>query len=84
MKTASVADLRNDFARITKWIQAGERITITRRGQPIAVLAPTQSDRRAFFAKPDMRARRAAIFGKRRQSAKEAAEILDLSRRERE
>jgi prevent-host-death family protein len=40
MKTATVADLRNQFARISRDLLAGESITITKRGRPFAVLAP--------------------------------------------
>ena len=32
MKHASVADLRNKFARISKWIEAGETVEITKAG----------------------------------------------------
>lgn len=40
MKSATVADLRNNFAAVSKWIQAGEAITITKRGRAFATLAP--------------------------------------------
>lgn len=40
MKTATVADLRNHFARISDWILDGERVEVTKRGHPFAVLAP--------------------------------------------
>jgi len=40
MKTATVADLRNNFATISKWIDDGEAVTITKRGIPFATLAP--------------------------------------------
>ena len=42
MKTATVADLRNDFAAISKWIHEGEAITITKRGLPFATLSPVR------------------------------------------
>jgi len=42
MKTATVADLRNDFATLSKWIHEGEAITITKRGRPFAILAPAR------------------------------------------
>ncbi len=32
MKTATVADLRNNFASLSKWIHDGEAVTITKRG----------------------------------------------------
>jgi prevent-host-death family protein len=40
MKTATVRDLRNNFADLTKHLEWGEQITITRNGQPIATLSP--------------------------------------------
>ncbi len=40
MKSATVADLRNNFAAVSKWIEAGEAITITRRGRAFATLVP--------------------------------------------
>ena len=40
MKTATVRDLRNHFADLTKWIEQGEPVTITRRGVVIAMLSP--------------------------------------------
>ena len=33
MKTATVRELRNNFARLAKWIEHGEQITITRNGE---------------------------------------------------
>jgi prevent-host-death family protein len=42
MKTATSADLRNDFAAVSKWIHAGESVVITKRGRPFATLAPIQ------------------------------------------
>jgi prevent-host-death family protein len=40
MKTATVRDLRNHYPRLLAWISAGEEITITRRGKPVARLSP--------------------------------------------
>ena len=42
MKTATVADLRNNFATVSKWIHDGEAITITKQGIPFATLAPAR------------------------------------------
>jgi len=41
MKTATVADLRNNFATVSKWIHAGAEVTITKRGLPFATLTPS-------------------------------------------
>jgi antitoxin (DNA-binding transcriptional repressor) of toxin-antitoxin stability system len=40
MKTATVRDLRNNFAILAKWIEHGEKITITRNGETFATLSP--------------------------------------------
>ena len=40
MKKATVRDLRNHFARLAKWIEHGEQITITRNGEMFAKLLP--------------------------------------------
>jgi len=36
MKTASVGEIQKNFAQVLKDIKAGEDITITKRGKPIA------------------------------------------------
>jgi len=38
MKIATVRDLRNRFADIVRWIEAGDAITITRNGAAFAIL----------------------------------------------
>jgi antitoxin (DNA-binding transcriptional repressor) of toxin-antitoxin stability system len=42
MKTASVRDLRNNFARVSRWLHAGEEVTITRRGEVMGKLVPLE------------------------------------------
>jgi prevent-host-death family protein len=54
MKTASVRDLRNRFADIAKWIEDGERVTITRNGAVFATLSPAAPNE---ARKPDWAAR---------------------------
>lgn len=46
MKTAKVADLRNEFASISMWIQNGDTVTITKRGRPFAKLVPVGDERK--------------------------------------
>jgi prevent-host-death family protein len=41
MKTATVRDLRNRFARTSKWLEQGETVEITKRGRPVADLVPS-------------------------------------------
>ena len=57
MKTATVADLRNNFARVSKWIEAGEKVSITKRGQPFAILVPAKDERKSVPPWPDLAAR---------------------------
>ncbi len=33
-------DLRNDFRRVSKWVEAGETVQILKRGKPFARLVP--------------------------------------------
>lgn len=46
MKTATVRDLRNDFARLSKWLEKGETIEIIKRGKPVADLVPKSGNKR--------------------------------------
>ncbi len=43
MKTATVRELRNDFGRLSKWLEKGETIEILKRGKAIAELVPKSS-----------------------------------------
>ena len=40
MKTATVRDLRNEFNRISKWLESGEIVQGTKRGKPFARVVP--------------------------------------------
>ncbi|PTY01226.1 type II toxin-antitoxin system prevent-host-death family antitoxin [Opitutus sp. ER46] len=40
MKTASVRELRNNYAEILRWVGAGEEVQVTRRGQIVARVVP--------------------------------------------
>ena len=40
MKTATVRDLRNQFGKVSKWLNAGETVQIFKRGQPFARVVP--------------------------------------------
>ena len=61
MKKASVADLRNKFARISKWIEAGETVEITKRGQIFAPLNPAVP-KRGRLEWPNFEARLRSIW----------------------
>jgi antitoxin (DNA-binding transcriptional repressor) of toxin-antitoxin stability system len=40
MKTATVRELRNNFGRLSKWLEKGETIEILKRGKPMVELVP--------------------------------------------
>jgi antitoxin (DNA-binding transcriptional repressor) of toxin-antitoxin stability system len=40
MKTATVRELRNDFARLSKWLEKGETVQVLKRGQPYVRVVP--------------------------------------------
>lgn len=42
MRHATVRDLRNRFARVFSWIEEGERVEVSRRGQVVATLVPAR------------------------------------------
>ncbi|RRJ96108.1 prevent-host-death protein [Opitutaceae bacterium TAV4] len=81
MKTATVADLRNNFARVSEWIEDGETVTITRRGQTFATLQPVARKRKKVEW-PDLAARRNRLFPNGAPPGKPLSEIVDESRGE--
>jgi len=84
MKTATVADLRNRFSSISRELLAGESITITKRGRPFAVLAPTQSRKPLPDQKIDHLARLEGIYSDGPvTSSTSSGGVLDESRGER-
>jgi prevent-host-death family protein len=46
MKTVGVYEAKTHFARLLDEVEAGETITITRHGRPVARIVPTDSARR--------------------------------------
>jgi len=57
MATYGVAEAKNKFTHLLERVEAGESITITRHGKPVAELIATPGSR----PKPDLEARRAAL-----------------------
>jgi antitoxin (DNA-binding transcriptional repressor) of toxin-antitoxin stability system len=57
MKVATVADLRNKFARISQWIEDGEKVEIRKRGKVFATLAPARKKKKKPVEWPDLMAR---------------------------
>lgn len=80
MKTASVRDLRQDFARVLAWVQAGEEVAITRRRQAVARLIPLPHQKRVKRPMPDLAARLTKVFGRRIIADKTMKAITNLDR----
>jgi antitoxin (DNA-binding transcriptional repressor) of toxin-antitoxin stability system len=76
MKTATVADLRNHFRRVSAWIENGETVEIIKRGRTFARLVPPVPEKEAV-QKVDWAAQRKTIWGKRVFSALEVKEMDD-------
>ncbi len=64
MKTATVRDLRNNFAMLEAWLNDGEEVCIEKRGEPVAMLT-TLKKKQKKVRMPDFAARQRAIFGDR-------------------
>jgi antitoxin (DNA-binding transcriptional repressor) of toxin-antitoxin stability system len=67
-KTATVADLRNDFRRVSAWIRNGEAVEIVRRGRRFARLVPV-SDVPSRPVKVDFARQLRQVWGGRRFTA---------------
>ncbi len=75
MKTASVRDLRNRFARVAAWIAQGEPVQITKSGKVFARLLPPAPPNETKLVKPDILARLKQTWGDRVFSASEVADM---------
>lgn len=77
-KTATVADLRNHFRRLSAWLENGESVEILKRGRSFARLVPAVSSKpakvdfarqlrevwgRKVFSDAEIQAQRAAELG---------------------
>jgi antitoxin (DNA-binding transcriptional repressor) of toxin-antitoxin stability system len=66
MKTATVADLRNNFRRVSSWIEHGETVQIIKRGRAFAFLTGVSADGALPpFPKPDIMAQLKEVWGDR-------------------
>jgi len=75
MKTATVRDLRNRFARVAAWISEGEPVEITKAGKLFARLVPATPEKPRKLVKPDIMAQLKETWGDRIFSAREVAEM---------
>ena len=72
--------MRQDFARILAWLQAGEEVAITLRRQAIATLVPRPRKTRAKRPMPDLGARLHKVFGQRVIPDKAIKTLMDQNR----
>ena len=66
MKTATVADLRNRFPSVYRWIEEGESVELTKRGRVVAHLVPAPTvkiGKPGKFKMPDFAALSREVFG---------------------
>ena len=75
MNTATTADLRNHFRRVSSWLDNGESVEILKRGKPYATLLPIAKATPTEPPRIDYAAQIKAIWGERRFSAAEVAEM---------
>jgi prevent-host-death family protein len=54
MSDVASRDLRNDTAGVLRRVKAGEDITITVRGRPVAVLTAVPPQRRGWLSKAEL------------------------------
>jgi prevent-host-death family protein len=50
-------ELRNDTAGVLRRVEAGERVTVTVNGRPVAELVPVQRSRRSWIRREELVAR---------------------------
>ncbi len=78
MKTASVTDLRNNFRKVSSWIEHGETVQVLKRGRPFAQLTPLAAASTPRSApKPDIMARLNEVWGDRVFSMEEVAALRE-------
>jgi antitoxin (DNA-binding transcriptional repressor) of toxin-antitoxin stability system len=65
MKTATVRELRGEFPRLLRWLQAGETVVISRRGCVVARLVPPPPEPSPDFKAPDFAAQRRSVAAHR-------------------
>ncbi len=80
MKTATVADLRNNFRRVSSWIEHGETVQIIKRGRAFAQLMATPPSTPGLVPKVDFMAQLKEIWGDRMFSDAEVQAMRDAER----
>ncbi len=80
MKTANVADLRNNFQQVAAWIAEGETVAIHKRGKLFATLVPSTASVQPAMPEIDFAGRLKEIWGDKVFSAKEVAAMRQAER----
>lgn len=73
MKTATVRDIRNHFARVSAWIEHGESVEITKGGKAFARLVPANEGKTGKLVKVDFLKRLKKTWGNRVFTSAEVA-----------
>lgn len=77
MKTATVRELRGEFPRLLRWLQAGETVSISRRGTVVARLVPPAVAGSAEFKLPNFAAQRREIIGSQSSTRRPGSIVAD-------
>lgn len=80
MKTATVADLRNNFRLVSSWLEHGETVQIIKRGRAFAQLTATPPSQPTPLHKVDFMAQLKEIWGDRVFSEAEVQAMRDAER----
>ncbi|HEY3755918.1 MAG TPA: prevent-host-death protein [Opitutaceae bacterium] len=75
-KTATVADLRNNFRRVSAWLENGESVEIIKRGRRFARLIPAIAASKEPI-KVDFTAQMRAVWGQKVFSNSEIEAMRD-------
>ena len=79
MKTATVRELRGEFPRLLRWLQAGETVAISRHGSIVAQLVPPSPGPTSDFKLPNFAEQRRRTLG-RRSAAPRIPSAVDQER----
>jgi len=77
MTQYSVAEARNNLPKLIDRMLAGEEVVITRRGKPVARLAPEEHPDGGIVIDPDWLDRNRIVPAKRGNAAATIAELRD-------
>jgi len=77
MKTATLKELRNQFALVSRWIEEGEEVKITKRGRVFARIIPEPPPSFSNRQVPDFARRVRRIFGKTRFTPQQSRKLRE-------